>query len=410
MSRPVAQLIASATESFNMPQDMLQPPGIRQTMTDARFRLMTGELTPQAFGERLEAAAAGDRARAEAPDTIDVRHGGKAAALTGLLVAVAAWLGWRARRKAGRERGGSDPEGRPRLGAGASVGFVGPAFALYAAFVLLPGLIALGWAFTFWDGLSEQRWAGWLHFKWLLLESDVFWVALGNNVFLMLVPALLIVPVALVCAAILHRGVAGGGLFRVVLLFPNMLGGIAAALLWLNAYEPDGGLVNAALSGFGRLVGSETLAGFAGFPWLSPDHLYPALLPVYLWMACGFNLILYLAAMEGVPDELYEAAEIEGASRLRQFFSITLPLIWEVIVISAVFLVIGGLNAFEMVWLLTQQDPVSSVHTLSTLMVSTMFKEFDVGRATAIAVVLFVLVLAGSAAVMGALRREAIER
>jgi raffinose/stachyose/melibiose transport system permease protein len=226
----------------------------------------------------------------------------------------------------------------------------------------------------------------------------------------MLAPALLVVPVALLCATLLHRGIAGATFFRVVLLFPNLLGGIAAALLWLNAYEPHGGLANAALAGLGRALGSEWLAGFAGFPWLSPDHLYPALLPVYLWMACGFNLILYLAAMEGVPGELYEAAEIEGASKLRQFFAITLPLIWEVIVISAVFLVIGGLNAFEMVWLLTQQDPVTSVHTLSTLMVTTMFKEFDVGRATAIAVVLFVLVLAGSAAVMRGLRREAVER
>ncbi len=410
LSRPTARLIAGAKESFNMPQDMLQPPGIRQAMTDARFRLMTGELSPAGFGEALEAAAEGDRVRAASPGTVTVRHGGRAAALVAALLALGAWAAWSAWRRAKVSHGKVDTEGRPRLGSAASLGFVGPAFVLYGAFVLLPGLAALGWAFTFWDGLGDQRWAGLLHFKWLLLESDVFWVALGNNVFLMLAPAVVVVPVALLCAALLHRGVAGATFFRVVLLFPNLLGGIAAALLWLNAYEPHGGLVNAALSGLGRWVGSESLAGFAGFPWLSPDHLYPALLPVYLWMACGFNLVLYLAAMQGVPDELYEAAEIEGASCLRQFFAITLPMIWEVIVISAVFLVIGGLNAFEMVWLLTQQDPVSGVHTLSTLMVSTMFKEFDVGRATAIAVVLFVLVLAGSAAVMRGLRREAVER
>lgn len=410
MSRPTAQLIARTTEAFNMPQDMLQPPGIRQAMTDARYRLMTGEISAEEFGVRLETAAAGDRARAATPDRVEVRHGGRAALLLGLLLAVAVWLSWRVRRKADMRGTAGVMDGRTRLGPWGALGFVGPAFALYAAFVLMPGLAALGWAFTHWDGLSEQRWAGLLHFKWLLLESDVFWVALGNNVFLMLVPAVVVVPVALLCATLLHRGVAGGAFFRVVLLFPNLLGGIAAALLWLNAYEPHGGLVNAALSGLGNLTGSTWLQNFAGFPWLSPDHLYPALLPVYLWMACGFNLILYLAAMEGVPAELYEAAEIEGASRGRQFFFITLPLIWEVIVVSAVFLVIGGLNAFEMIWLLTQQDPVTGVHTLSTLMVSTMFKEFDVGRATAIAVVLFILVLAGSAAVMRGLRREAVER
>ena len=150
--------------------------------------------------------------------------------------------------------------------------------------------------------------------------------------------------------------------------------------------------------------------GFDGYAWLSPEHLYGALIPIYLWMACGFNLVLYLAAMEGIPAELYEAAELEGASKMRQFFTITLPLIREVLVVSAVFLVIGGLNAFELVWLLTSQAPASGTHTLGTLMVSTMFQDFQIGRATAIAVVMFALVLVGSAAVMRALRRETVER
>jgi len=91
------------------------------------------------------------------------------------------------------------------------------------------------------------------------------------------------------------------------------------------------------------------------------------------------------------------------------FFAITIPMICEVLVVSAVFIVIGGLNAFELVWLLTSQDPNTSTHTLGTLMVTSMFKEFQIGRATAIAVVLFGLVFLLSAAVMRALKREAIE-
>jgi len=126
-------------------------------------------------------------------------------------------------------------------------------------------------------------------------------------------------------------------------------------------------------------------------------------------MACGFNLILYLAAMEGIDPQLYEAAEMDGAPAWRQFFAITLPMIWEVLVISAVFIVIGGLNAFELVWLLTSQEPGTSSHTLSTLMVTTMFQDFQVGRATAIAVVMFVFALIGSLAVMRGLKREAVE-
>jgi ABC-type sugar transport system permease subunit len=114
--------------------------------------------------------------------------------------------------------------------------------------------------------------------------------------------------------------------------------------------------------------------------------------------------------MEGIDPQLYEAAEMDGASALRQFFTITLPLIREAIAISAVFLVIGGLNAFEMIWLLTAQDPSASSHTLSTLLVTSMFKDFEIGRAAALAAVLFVLVLAASAAVLRGLGREAVER
>ena len=177
----------------------------------------------------------------------------------------------------------------------------------------------------------------------------------------------------------------------------------------MSAYDPHNGIINAGLVGLGNVLDSDWLRSFATYPWLSPDNLYRSLIPIYIWMACGFNLILYLAAMEGIDPQLYEAAEMDGAPGWRQFFAITVPMIWEVLVISAVFIVIGGLNAFELVWLLTSQQPGTSEHTLSTLMVSTMFQEFQVGRATAIAVMMFLFVLVGSMAVMRGLKREVVE-
>jgi raffinose/stachyose/melibiose transport system permease protein len=218
-----------------------------------------------------------------------------------------------------------------------------------------------------------------------------------------------VVPTALALAALIHRGVWGAGFFRAVFLFPNLLGGIAATLLWMNAYDPHGGLVNTALVQLGQWTGNDWLKSFAGYAWLSQQNLYRALVPIYLWMACGFNLVLYLAAMQGINPELYEAAELDGASKLRQFFTITLPLIRDVLATSAVFIVIAGLNTFELIWLLTSQDPSSGSHVLSTLMVSAMFREFQVGRATAIAVVMFVLVLVGSMAVLRGMRKETAE-
>lgn len=410
-----AVLIARAKEAFNMPQVMLEPPAVRQALTDGRAELMAGRITPQQFAEGIEAAAERERARAGNPDGLEFRHRLAGWSLLALLAGTAAWLATGKLRAAAlpsrslRQVGGKDASAFGRLRGALAVGFVGPALALYAAFALLPGLAAFGWAFLRWDGLGPRTWAGWFNFKGLLFDDDVFWFALRNNLYLMLVPALVVVPLALLFAALIHRGVWGAGVFRVVLLFPNLLGGITATLLWLNAYEPHGGLVNAGLVALGRMFDIGWLRGLDGFPWLAQNHLYLALIPIYLWMACGFNLVLYLAAMEGIDPQLYEAAELDGAPVWRQFFTITLPLIWEVIIISLVFLVISGLNAFEMIWLLTSQDPASSTHTLGTLMVTSMFKEFQIGRAAAIAVVMFTLVLVASAAVMRGMKRESLE-
>ncbi len=410
-----AAMISRAREAFNMPQTMLQPPAVRQALVDESQRLTTGQITPQQFAERVEAAAARDRADLAEPGRVEIRHPVAGTLLLAAVGGVALWLGGQKLRERARGRSTGQTAGEgvassfARLRAPVALGFVGPALLFYAGLVLLPGLTALGWAFTHWDGIGARTWVGLLNFKWLLFESDAFWVALRNNLFLMLVPALVVVPLALFFATLIHRGVWGGAVFRVLFLFPNMLGGIAATLLWLNAYEPHGGLVNAGLVALGGMVDSDWLRSFDNYPWLAPAHLYVALVPIYLWMACGFNLILYLAAMEGIDPQLYEAAEIDGAPPWRQFFTITLPLIWEAIVISAVFLVISGLNAFEMIWLLTSQDPDTTTHTLGTLMVTAMFKDFDIGRATALAVVLFVLVLAASAVVLRGLKREAVE-
>jgi ABC-type sugar transport system permease subunit/ABC-type glycerol-3-phosphate transport system substrate-binding protein len=411
--RDTAALIAGARDSFNMPQTELQPPVLRQALVDETRRLMTGRVEPAEFARRLEAAASLDRARIAEPDHVDFRHPLAGTALIAALAVVAAWLarGRLAEVIGSRRRPAhaGDETSLGRLRPAMAVGFVGPAFAVYGALLLAPALVSFMWAFTHWDGIGPRSWAGLYNFKSLLFESDVLWTALGNNVFLMVVPALVVMPLALLFAMLIHRGVWGAGAFRMILLFPNLLGGIAATLIWLTAYQPHGGLVNAALAGLGGVLHCDWLKSFADYPWLSEDHLYAAIIPIYVWMACGFNLVLYLAAMEGIDPQLYEAAEIDGAPGWMQFFTITLPLIRPVVAISAVFLVIGGLNAFEIVWLLTSQDPSASVSTLGTLLVTTMFKDFDIGRAAALAVILFSLVLAGSAVVLRGLRSDPVE-
>jgi len=151
------------------------------------------------------------------------------------------------------------------------------------------------------------------------------------------------------------------------------------------------------------------LEGFEGFAWLAQDNLYWALIPMSIWGAAGFNMVLFLAAMESIPQSMYEAADIDGASAWRQFWSITVPLIWEVLSIAIVFMIIGGMKAFEVIWLLTNQRPTTDNHVIGTRMVQAMFTEFKVGEATAIAVLLFLIVFFGTTATLRAMKREAVE-
>jgi len=139
------------------------------------------------------------------------------------------------------------------------------------------------------------------------------------------------------------------------------------------------------------------------------QNLYWALVPMSIWAAAGFNMLLFLAAMESIPPTVYEAADIDGASPWLQFWTITLPLIWEVLSISIVFMIIGGMKAFEVIWLLTNQRPVTENHVIGTRMVQAMFKEFHVGEATAIAVILFLIVFFGTTVTLRLMRRETVE-
>ena len=216
-----------------------------------------------------------------------------------------------------------------------------------------------------------------------------------------IVPAF-VIPLALFLAACISRGVWGARLFKVVFFFPNLLGSVAVTLLWMHLYNPQGGLINSALAalGFQRM---------SHFEWLRPAHLYWALIPLSVWAACGFNMVLFLAAMQAIPQSLYEAAELDGASPWRQFWTLTLPMIWDVLCIAVVFLIIGGMKAFEVIWLLTNQRPTTDNHVISTRMVQVMFDEFRVGEATAIAVLLFLMVFFGSSVTLRLMKREAIE-
>lgn len=376
MMADVAHQLEGIERTFGPPAGETIP-GMDQVWNDTLARLLSDPDFDGARAARsMEEGAMAARAVYEQPDRIRVLHPGKATSLlvflgAGLLLAVrpARWRAPASGRANGRDL----------------ALFVAPALGLYLVFFVLPSLAALMASCTRWDGLGEPELVGSLNFRRLLLESDVFWTAFSNNLYLMLVIPALVLPLSLLLANALHHGVWGSRLFRIAFFFPNLLG-VAGILLWQQLYNPQGGPVNAALVGLG-------LSSFEGFAWLAPQNLYYALIPMGIWGACGFYMVLFLAAMQSVPDDLYEAAELYGANAWQKFWGITLPLIWPTVVAALLFALIGGMKAFEAIWLLTNQSPTSDTHVVGTLMVRSMFVEQRIGQAAALACLLFATVL-----------------
>ncbi len=281
------------------------------------------------------------------------------------------------------------------------VTFLTPPLALYLLFVLLPAFNAFRYSLTRWDGLSAPVSVGLRNFSRILQSGSPFYDAIKHNLFLMVVPGAIILSLSLFFAYSIHQRIRGARLFRIAFFFPNIISSVAVAILWVLIYSPSQvGLLNYLRH---RIWHSPPYA------FASSEHLLWAVIPMMVWAATGFYMILFLAAMENIPESFYEAARLDGASPSRIFFTITLPLIWDVLTTGIIFLVVGGLKVFDTIWVMENGRPGNQTHTMSTLMYSKVFSEYEIGYGTAIAVLLFILVLLASLLSFRFLRRERLE-
>jgi len=280
--------------------------------------------------------------------------------------------------------------------------FLGPPLALYGLFVLIPTVNAFRYSFTRWDGLSDPVWVGLHNFKTLTSRGSDFGVAILHNIFLTVVPGVFILSLALLFANLIHQRVRGARLFRITFFFPNIISSVAVALLWTLIYSATSvGMLNH--------LRAVLFHQSAPIPFTQSSRLLPALVPMIVWTATGFYMVLFLAAMENIPETLYEAARLDGATQTALFLHITIPLIWEVLTTGVIFLVIGGLKIFDIVWVMESGRPSTPTHTLSTLMYQKVFEQYDIGAGTGIAVMLFLLVLAITLISRKLMLRESLE-
>ena len=285
---------------------------------------------------------------------------------------------------------------------GAGFWFALPALALIAAFFVLPVAAGLALSLSDFDiyalgNLDYLRLVGLDNYA-RLVQDPLFWRALLNTFYFVLVGGPLSVSVSLGAALLINaRLVRYKALFRVVYFLPVMTALVAVAVVWRYIYHPRYGLLNYALG----------LVGIAPIDWLGDPLLaMPALILMAVWKNFGYNMIIFIAGLQSIPEQIYDSARIDGANRLQQLRYVTLPLLAPTFLFVGLLTMIGSFQLFAEPYVMTQGGPSNSTLSVVLLMYEHGFRWWNLGYAAAIAFLLFAIMLAGTVLQLR-LRREA---
>ncbi|MBI3307132.1 MAG: sugar ABC transporter permease [Candidatus Omnitrophica bacterium] len=273
----------------------------------------------------------------------------------------------------------------------AAYGFLLPNLAGFFLFTSIPILVSLGLSFVSWDLFSPPVFVGFSNFT-KLLADPLFWKYCGNTVYLMLAIPLSMAG-SLILALALNQKLKGIVFFRTVYFLPTICSGVAIYMLWILIYNPEFGVLNAMITKFGQILGLQIL----GPNWLHDETwAKPALIIMNVWGTVGgYNMILYLAALQGVPRDLYDAAEVDGANAWQKFWAVTWPQISPTTFFIAIMSLIGGFQAgFDPAYVMTGGGPNGSTTTIIYYLYKHAFEWHNMGYAAAIAWVLFLIVFA----------------
>jgi multiple sugar transport system permease protein len=286
-----------------------------------------------------------------------------------------------------RTSGNSPPQPRPRRRmrdgqTRAAWLFLLPSFAGFVVFTAGPVVAAGVISLLDWNLFSPPTFAG-LHNFWRLGEDSTFWSALGNTAYFTFVSVPLTIVVSLALALLLNQGLRRVAVFRSLLLLPYATITVAVAFVWIWLYIPTGGLVNAVLA----------LVGIDGPAWLVSDTwAMPALIVMSVWKGFGFGMVVFLAGLQAIPQQLYEAARVDGSGPWHSFRHITLPMLSPSFFFVVVTSVIGSFQVFDQALIMTNGGPGTGTTTLVMYIYRTGFENYDQGYAAAQSLVLFAFI------------------
>jgi multiple sugar transport system permease protein len=270
---------------------------------------------------------------------------------------------------------------RQREGLAAAL-FLAPSAAGFFIFTAFPVLAAIALAFYDYDLLLGRKFNGLQNFR-DLASDDVFHAALVNTVYFTIVSVPLSVVLGLAAALLVNQALRGIVVFRTIYLLPYVTVTVAVALVWRWIYLPDVGLFNTVLGWF----------GIDGPNWLtSRTWALPALIIMSVWKSFGYNMVIFLAGLQAIPEHLYDAAKVDGAKAWQRFRHITLPMLSPTTLFVVVISVIGSFQVFDQALVMTNGGPGTSTTTLVLYIYKAGFQSYKMGYASAIALVLFVIV------------------
>jgi len=254
-----------------------------------------------------------------------------------------------------------------------------------AFFTLGPVLAALAISFMRWDLTSPPEWVGLGNYHAMLSLDPLSRISFVNTLYYVVVTVPVGIVLSLLLAVAMNQKIRGIVLYRTAYFLPVISSTVAVSLLWEWLYHPEYGLLN-------YLLGLFTLPPSK---WLSdPSTAMPAIMIVSIWRGLGFNMVILLAGLQGVPQELYDAASIDGAGVRSRFLHVTLPMLSPIIFFVTVLSVISSFQVFDQTYVMTKGGPLNATTTVVFYIFRQAFEWFHMGYASALSYVLFAIILA----------------
>ena len=260
--------------------------------------------------------------------------------------------------------------------------FLPPALLLFTFFVTLPLLDAANYAGYKWSGYGEpSEWVGMRNFE-ILAKHSTFRVALGNTVQIIAASCLVQIPLALCMALLVYQKSWSSNVFRLLFFLPFIMAEVATGLMWSFVFDGDYGLTS---------IISRSFDTAAIYPLSDKTWAFPAILFVLVWKYFGFHMMIFIAALQNIPEELDEAATIDGVKPWQIARYIKLPLLKPAIYVSVFFAVIGSLQLFDLIVPMTNGGPSNSTHTIVSYLYNFGLVRLKVGFGSAVGIVLFIV-------------------